>query len=476
MRNLLIFLFVTVATVSNAQDSVRLSLREVLDMATQNHPIVRQAGLQDKFAAAELLAAKGKFDPKLQSSYIKKEYLDKPYYSKFYSAVKFPTWLPVDPKIELYKNQGDKLNPQDYIGSTTNNWQVAAGISLPIGKGLFIDERRSMVQQAKLFGDIAEAEKIKLTNKTLFSIVKVYWDWYFAYEQFELQQKSMKISEEIVRRTKLDFGFGEASALDTIQAEITFQSRLVDFEKAKLELVEARLALSVHLWSADGQPLELKESTTPASEDNSLWMIPSDSSLSFLTQWTMNNHPEILKIQAKKNQLDVQEKWNKESLKPEINLNYSMIDTPFKINGYTSPALHENYKLGMDVSFPILLRKERGSLQKTKAYIESISFDLLQTQQELEALLSATYASIKTNQTLVAQYLQLAKNYEALMEAEIFNLESGESDLFKLNIQQDKYIQSQLKYLEAQVKLEKLKVQLPYHAGLPELSYNYLYE
>ena len=55
-------------------------------------------------------------------------------------------------------------------------------------------------------------------------------------------------------------------------------------------------------------------------------------------------------------------------------------------------------------------------------------------------------------------------------------MENGESDLFKLNIQQDKFIEAQIKYLKVQTTFEKLKAELPYVAGLPYLSYLNMYE
>ncbi len=475
MRVATIAFFFAFVFSARAQDSTYISLAEVLEWASENHPIIQQAGLQDRFARAELLTAKGALDPKIQSSYSRKELKDKTYYDKFYSVLKVPVWFPIDPKIELYQYQGDQLNNENYISASSDYWQMTAGISIPVGKGLIIDERRMMIRQAKAFADIAESDKIKLTNKTLLSISKAYWDWYFAQEQYELLFQSMQIAEELFRRAKLDYGFGEAAVIDTVQAKITYQSRSVEFEKAKLELIQARLGMSIHLWGKGNIPLELSEKAKPMKE-NPLWVHPSDSGISQLLNWSVTNHPEIQKLTAKLKQLEYQEKWNKESFKPEINLNYSLIDAPINMDGLATPDWEDSYKLGMEFSFPLYLRKERGYLQKTRVYQESLSFEKLQIQQEIQATITNTYASIETNKILVDQYEQLARNYEILLNAEIFNVENGESDLFKLNIQQDKFIQAQLKYLTAQMKYEKLKIQLPYDVGLPFLSYKFLYE
>jgi hypothetical protein len=57
------------------------------------------------------------------------------------------------------------------------------------------------------------------------------------------------------------------------------------------------------------------------------------------------------------------------------------------------------------------------------------------------------------------------------LKAEILNLENGESDLFKINIQQEKLIQSQSKLLKLMADYEKLKATLYWAAGVRNLNF-----
>lgn len=455
-------------------DSVKLDLYQILELVGQYHPVVRQANLQPGFAEAELRAAKGLMDPKIGASFAQKQLKGTQYHQKFNSALKVPLWFPIDPKVEISNTQGQYLNEEDRIFNS-ENWQVTTGVSLPLGKGLFIDQRRATIQQARLYSDLAEAEQTKEINKVLFTVIKNYWEWYFAYQNFELMRRSIDIAQELFDRTKIDFEYGEVAVVDTVQALITLQNRIVDFEKAKLERQKTELTLSVHLWGANDIPLEIDGLTSPIYT-NDFGLVPQDSSIQKLIHWSSENHPDILKLGAKKEQLEIEERWNKESLKPEINLSYSLIDAPINYEGYNTPDWNDSYKLGVDFSFPIFLRKERGKLQKTQLYIESTDYSIDQVKQEIAMEVRAAFAELKTSQTLAYQYSQMASNYERLLEAEIFNLESGESDLFKLNIQQDKYLEAQRKYFDADLKFQKLKASLPYVIGLPDLSFKALYE
>ena len=82
------------------------------------------------------------------------------------------------------------------------------------------------------------------------------------------------------------------------------------------------------------------------------------------------------------------------------------------------------------------------------------------------------YAETQMSGTLSRQYEDMAANYNRLLEAELLNLETGESDLFKLNMQQDKLIAAQLKYLDNLQKFQKNKAEILFAAGLPFLNLN----
>ena len=479
MRNLvLIILFFQISGASFAQviatDSTRLSLESVLAMAKQYHPLLKQADLQGGFAEAEIRTARGLMDPKITASYDQKVLKDEEYFDLFKGALKIPTWFPLEPKVEVYRNQGTRLNDQNYISPSTNYWQVVPGVSLALGKGLIIDERRSAIRQAELYTDLAEAEQIKLSNKAILSIIKDYWEWYFAYEQYKLMLQSIDIADEIFRRVKLDYEYGEAAPVDTIQALITLQSREVDFQKAQLELRQKMLQMNVHIWGPDNVPLEIDSTIAPSYSDD-FGIVPTENAIIALVAWANENHPEVLKLTTKIEQLEIEERWNRESLKPEINLKYSLIDAPIYYNGFNEPDFNSSYKFGVDFAFPLFLRKERGKLQKTRLYIQSTDYDLILARQEISIEILQTYAELKTSEQLAKQYRLMAINYQRLLDAEVFNLNSGESDLFKLNIQQDKFIESQRKYYDADLKFQKLKATLPQVIGLQELSYSDLF-
>ena len=64
----------------------------------------------------------------------------------------------------------------------------------------------------------------------------------------------------------------------------------------------------------------------------------------------------------------------------------------------------------------------------------------------------------------------MVNNYNRLLQAELVNLENGESDLFKINIQIEKLIQSQSKLIKLLGDYEKQKAFLYWAAGVRRLK------
>jgi outer membrane protein TolC len=448
------------------------SLENMYASMLEYHPIVKQTRLLNETAKQEIRMARGAFDPKVGTEFNIKEFGDKEYYNKLKSTFTVPTWFPIDPKIGFERNTGAFIDPENVIGSSSENAQLTTGVSLPLGRGLFTDDRRAALKQAKLFATIATAEQIKLINKILLDAAKDYWQWYYAYYNYRLLSKNAAIAEEIFRRVKLDASLGEAAAIDTVQAKITLQQRWVERQEAFLDFINTGIKISNYLWDNGGYPVQLSPAVAPVLVLNDGQLI-SNSTLEELTFQAKQNHPELVKLRTKIDQLEVDRKLATEYLKPRLDLNYIFINQPIKPNGnFQSFQFINDYKFGLDFSMPILLRKERSKLALTKVKIQSTQYEQTQTEREIVNQVNVVFNQIiNTNKILIQQH-EVADNYDRLLKAELINLENGESDLFKINVQQEKLIQSQSKLLKLKSEYEKMKATIYWAAGVRNLNFN----
>lgn len=440
-----------------------LSIDEFYKIILANHPVVKQAELLNDMAQQEIRLARGSFDPKIVSSLDHKEFDDKTYYSKLDAYLSFPTWFPVNPKVGYQRNTGELLNPENSI---SGDKQLYTGVSIPIGKGLLTDERRAAVQQAELFADIATADQVKMINKILLDAAKEYWQWYYAYYQYRLASQAVSIAEEIFSRVQINMEQGEAAVIDTVQAKITFQSRRVERQEALLAFQNTGIAISNYLWDEQGDPIQLGISVAPVMTSDDQAFLRNEL-LDDLVARARENHPELIKLSVKLDQLEIERRLAREFLKPQLDLNYSLLTKPTG-----SPQIDplNDYKVGVDFSFPIFLRKERSKLALTKLKINNTQYQRVQSEREIINQINSTFNELKNTVVIIAQQQEMVDLYGRLLTAELLNLENGESDLFKINIQQEKLLQSQSKLLKLISDLQKQKAMLYWSAGVANLN------
>ena len=427
-----------------------------------HHPVARQASLLSEMARQEIRLARGAFDPKLEFMLSQKQFQDKTYYDLRDAYIYFPSQFPVNPKIGFEDNRGVFVNPSETI---PDNRQYFAGLSLPIGRGLITDDRRAALQQAKLFQNLAEADQVKMVNKILLQAAKEYWQWYHAYYNYRLLNRATTIASEIFRRVKINNELGEAAAIDTVQAKITLQTRLVEQQEAFLVFQNAGITLSNYLWDDQGQPLQLGNQVAPVlnNADAETLSLKTAEDLAVLAR---DRHPELIKLRTKIQQLQVDESLAKEFLKPKLDLDYTFLMPSSSPTSFNT----DNYKLGIDFSFPILLRKERSKLAQTRLKITGTKLEQSLAEREIVNEINTTFNEIVNTGNIIRQQTEMVNLYDRILNAELINLEQGESDLFKINIQQEKLIQSQSKLLKLQSEYEKYKAQLYWAAGVRNLG------
>jgi outer membrane protein TolC len=169
--------------------------------------------------------------------------------------------------------------------------------------------------------------------------------------------------------------------------------------------------------------------------------------------------------------LDVDRRLAAEYLKPKLDLSYNFLNQPITPAGeFQSFTFLNDYKFGLDFAMPILIRKERAKLAQTKIKIQGTEYERTQTEREIVNQINITYNQLVNTNNILEQQNAVALNFERLLTGELLNLENGESDLFRINVQQDKLIQSQSKLLKMKAEYEKMKATLYWAAGVRNLN------
>jgi outer membrane protein TolC len=450
-------------------DSARVfTIENLYTLILRDHPVVKQVELMTEAARQEIRLARGNFDPKIEASLVEKNLRGTEYYQISNAELKVPTRFPLDPKIGIDKNKGTYLNPERFISDGYGYQQFYAGISLPLGRGLFTDDRRTILRQAELFTQTTEAEQIKMVNKLLLEATKDYWEWYYAYYNFRLYDRSVRIARDIFERVKVNADYGELAPIDTIQAKLTWQERVVEQQEAYLQFLNTGVLLSNYLWDSLSNPLVLPPNWAPPNESSTSGL--QAVTLEELMQRSRENHPDLIKVRVKLLHQELDRRLAVENLKPRLDLNYNFINQPINPEGEFVMPTGNDYKFGVDFSFPIFLRKERAKVAFARLKINDTRYEERLLNLRISNDIQSTYNALVYNQRILEQQAQMADNYNRLLQAEFLNLEAGESDLFRLNVQQEKFLQAQSKVIKLKSDVEKQKSLLFWAAGVRNLS------
>ncbi|MFT6337537.1 MAG: outer membrane protein TolC [Halioglobus sp.] len=431
-----------------AQDSNILTFREYTTIVKENHPVMYQSQLLDDMAKSTKRIAKGGFDPKFEADWNQKSFSETNYYSLASGAIKVPTWYGIDLKAGYDRNSGQFLNESDFI-PTRGLWN--AGISVPLGKGLVIDNRRAELKRADIYQSVTDQEQVLMMNELLYEASITYLEWQAAKAYLDIANEGLELASIRLEGTRQSFINGDKPAIDTLESFISLQTRQLDYQKAEQSLDNTTIALNNYLWINGEIPVELSANTRP--EDMAIDLLQSslDSLVLLQDQW-IASHPELLMYDYKLANINIDQRLAKEELKPDIRVNYN------PLVGVADDALFDqfnanNYKIGATISYPLMQRKQRGKIQLNKIKTQDTAFNRSIKNQELVIKLN-TY--INNIQQTLRQYDLLDEtvtNYNRMLIAENRKLSVGESSIFLVNSRESKYLDSRYKQIEAARKL-----------------------
>lgn len=436
MRNYIVFLLMLLLKIGafgQSNINKELSYNEFLGFVKKYHPMVKRANLELSKAQADLMVARGGFDPKIEVDFSQKKFKDKEYYSLLNSSFKIPTWYGIELKAGFENNDGYYLSPENTL---PNQGLTSVGISVPLGQGLFINQRMADLQKAKLQVELSQSERKLQAILVLYDASLAYFNWSKNYNEVKLYEnysENARIRYQAIQRLIKE---GDKPAIDSIESGINLKTRLLSLEDAQLKLSKAKLELANFLWLENNIPLELSDTLIP--EQKLLETISETLKTNDLlnSDFSLLKHPKINALTNKIDILTVDKKWKANQLLPKIDIGYSYLSQP----NYFDQYQFQDHKIGLNFYFPLFLRKERGSLKLAKFKVQETQFLLetekLQLQNKIKAQKMELESILKQNKMINA----LVNSNELLLKSEERLFSFGESSLFLINTRENNLI------------------------------------
>lgn len=440
MRVTLLIIMACFSNLIPAQDSTTvINLSEYLGYVKTFHPIVKQANLVINESEAKLLKARGAFDPKLEVDYDRKKFKNTEYFDKLNAAFKIPTWYGIELKGNFEENDGLFLNPE---ANLPEDGLYSVGVSVSVARGFLINKRMAMLKQARLFVNQAQADRQLFVNNILFDATLTYFNWLKTYNEKRVYEDFLVNAQMRFDGIKKSYEVGEVPAIDTLEARIALNNRKLNLEKARIKFVKSSLELSNFLWLNENTPIEIRDNVIP--DVNTLQLIDTTLNTSALDieNLDISTHPKLQSLNFKLQSLNIDKRLKLNNLLPKIDLQYNFLsETPDISRSFSTSA----YKSGLNISFPLFLRKERGDLKLAKIKMQDTEFEIQSTRVTLKNKIDAINQELESF-TSQNEYLRVIVNdYSTMLRAEERKFFLGESSLFLVNSRESKLIDAKLK-------------------------------
>lgn len=433
----LAFLFFGITASAQEIASKEFTYNEFLGYVKKYHPLVKNANLNIDAAQANLMMARGGFDPKIEVDFSQKQFKEQEYYSILNSSFKIPTWYGVEIKAGFDNNEGVYLNPEN---KTPNQGLTSLGISVPLGQGLFINQRMADVRKAKIQVQLSQSERKLQAIVVLYDASLAYFNWKKTFDEFLLYEEYKTNAQIRFKGIQSLIQLGDKPAIDSIEAGIIVKNRLLNLEDANLKLAKAKLELSNFLWLKNNIPLEIADELIPEKllEFTIQESLKTNDLLN--SDFSIINHPKINALESKIEMLNVEKKLKANMLLPKIDVGYSYLSEPSYFNNYQ----FEDYKIGLDFYFPLFLRKERGSLKLAKYKIQETEFTLNLEKVQLANKINAQKTEIESLVKQKDLIKSLVTDNLTMLNSEERLFSFGESSLFLINTRENNVVSAQL--------------------------------
>ena len=457
MRHHPILLFLFAGTSLFAQlDTTVLTFEEYFQNILMDHPLARQADLRLDLRDAELLAARGAFDPIVAANWDQKNFKGDLYYQNYEAKLIIPTPLGID-VVGGYENTDGIFVNDQLTTSEFGLWNV--GVEVNALQGLMVNRRRIGLQQAEVFSDLAENERLVLLNELLFDAAAAYFTWQENFYETIVLLENLQLAREYFVGTRESFFLGEKTALDTLETFTYILDAEIRLQKNQLDRIKARQNVENYLW-VNETPAFLRPRTVPEDYRDPLLPTRILFELDDLT-----THPIVQAAVAKLSILELEQRLKRQKLLPKLKVKFNPL-LATDSEGIGPMGFNRNdFKWGFDLDLPLLFRQARADVQRGEIKLLEAGLDLQNKRNELLNKIEASQDQLVTLEQQIATVEENVDRYRLLLEGEATKFQFGESSVFLVNRRQEKYIEGRIKLIEAYVKRQREVMNFLFYTG-----------
>lgn len=437
-----------------ARSSAPLLLGEVLDSVQRHFPAIIAAQKEQRAAEAELLAARGGFDPLLR---LRAEGAVLGYYQngRLDVSLEQPT-----PLWGTRFFAGWRLGTgsfADYDGKLETNeyGEVRVGAVVPLWRNGPIDRTRAAIKRAAVGQTLAAQGVAQQRLEAVRLGSQRYWEWTAAGQRLHIAHSLQRLAAERDAALAQRVRHGDLPEIERIDNQRLILSRQSLLIAAQRGLEQAQIELSIYLRDARGEPwlvpAERLPRELPLPEPRAL----TSERLAADIQTALARRPEAERLRLQLEQLGIDRDLAKNQLAPAVDVGLAFSqDLGAGSSTRTPPVLEGSVLFDM----PIPNRTAKGRLGATEAQMARLQAQARLVRDRICAEVQDVQSLLRTAEQRVAlarAELQLAQKVET---AEHQRFELGDSTLVLVNLREQATADAALREIDARLDYQRAQV------------------
>jgi len=484
-------------------EPIEMTLDQCVRMAMLYNQDILVQGFDVGMADADLMAARGQFDPNLALT-ADYSYSETPASSQviafsgisdsitsrqqnYQLGINGQTWVGTryDFGYLVNRERGTFTTPRDPVTGEpletesiyTANWTLS--ITQPLLRGMGTKANMVFVKRAKNNQAISDAQAELVLLTTVGEVVKAYWDLVGAVEQLTVQQESLDNATRVMNINQQRYDLGTASALEVLSAKAGVAQRQSDLVSARARVFDAEdiLKTRMGMYDATGELISganIIPMERPVIHDPEIDLETS-------MRLAIERRPDVRTAEFVIANAEVDLKASRNDLFPQLDFSTSygrntvQLDGNEIFDGLNNPD-GRSWTFGAVASIPIGNRAARGNYQRNKLYMRQQEQRLLQVRQNAMLNVRLAIHALAANRILVESTKQARILEEANVTAEEKRLRIGVTTAQNvLDIQED-LTAAQAREVQAQVDFERSLIDLQVAEGTLLENLNIVYE
>ncbi len=420
-----------------------LRLNDIISTTLEHHPALKGERQERAAADADLLSARGAFDPSIKGDAL--SYVTGGYTGNYGSAyVEQPLEFYGSKVVAGYRLGGGVFPTYDNYYETNSGGEVGAGLEVPLLRDGPIDRRRTNISKSVAGQDLADSQveqrKIELTRAAALT----YWDWTAARSKVRVYRKLLQVADERDRQISERVRRGDLPDFDRVDNQRAVLQRRSQLLAAERAVSNAEYNLSLFYRGSDGRPRSVERFRELARIPLPLHM--SDLSVEGAIEEAMQGRPEFKNINAQTKQNELELQLAKNQILPRLD---ARVFSGNDLGSGESRREEPEVKGGLRIEIPLATRTQQGRIDFYEAKQRKIEFseqflkerirtDIQDAQNALE--IARGRVQVTTKEVLAAR--ELAKG-----ESKRFEL--GDSNLIFVNLREQNAADAEVREIEA---------------------------